>query len=170
VTFVMNTMILRPDILKQAKYEIYMETNKGIAKLLKEAKRDDTWLKEASWRQENKAWLERSAQIAFQVLETLSEQKRTQKDLAEAMGVSPQFVNKIVKGSENLTLETISKLEKALNLQLIEIPESSPYPYQLASNALIGTNFLPATVSVKAEAELVKEPECTSFSTYTFAA
>ncbi len=147
-----------------------METNQGIAKLLKEAKRDDTWLKEASWRQENEAWLERSAQIAFQVLETLSEQKRTQKDLAEAMGVSPQFVNKIVKGSENLTLETISKLEKALNVQLIEIPESPLYPYQSAGSVFVDFNYLPASVSLNTEAELMKEPECTPLKTFISAA
>jgi ribosome-binding protein aMBF1 (putative translation factor) len=93
----------------------------NLERLNQDSKKDDTWLKEAIWRQENRSWLERSAQIAFQVLEALSKQKRTQKDLAESMGVSPQFVNKIVKGSENMTLETISKLEKALNIQLIDI-------------------------------------------------
>ncbi len=147
-----------------------METNKGLVKLLKEVKRDDTWIKEALWRQENRAWLERSAKIAIQVLETLSEQNRTQKDLAVEMGVSPQFVNKIVKGSENLTLETISKLEKALNAQLIEIPEFLHYQYQSAGSAFFDSNFIPASVSLNTEAELVKEPECTPFTPYTSAA
>jgi transcriptional regulator with XRE-family HTH domain len=147
-----------------------MNTKQILEELKRTSKKNTKWIQDALWQKENEVWLDRSFAIAVKVLRTLRAQKRTQKELAEEMGVSPQFVNKIVKGSENLTLETISKLEKALNLQLIEIPESSPYPYQLASNALIGTNFLPATVSVKAEAELVKEPECTSFSTYTFAA
>ena len=35
------------------------------------------------------------------------------------IGVSPQYVNKIVKGKENLTLDTISKLEQALGIKLI---------------------------------------------------
>lgn len=98
-----------------------IDNSKNLVRLEQESKKDYAWLKEAIWRQENRSWLERSAQIAFQVLESLSEQKRTQKDLAESMGVSPQFVSKIVKGSENLTLETISKLERALNIQLIDI-------------------------------------------------
>ena len=42
-----------------------------------------------------------------------------QKQLAEMVGVSPQQINKIVKGNENLTLETIAKLENALNIALI---------------------------------------------------
>jgi len=41
--------------------------------------------------------------------------------LADKMEVSAQYINKIVKGSENLSLETISKLENALGIQLIEV-------------------------------------------------
>ncbi|PLX14061.1 MAG: hypothetical protein C0594_00540 [Marinilabiliales bacterium] len=46
----------------------------------------------------------------------------TQRRLAEEMGVSPQYINKVVKGKENLTLETISKIESVLGITLIEIP------------------------------------------------
>lgn len=98
-----------------------MDTSKILERLNRESKKDDTWLKEALWRQANEAWLDRSFAIAISVLTTLRSQNRTQKELAEEMGVTPQFVNKIVKGSENMTLETISKLEKALNIQLIDI-------------------------------------------------
>ena len=41
------------------------------------------------------------------------------------MGVSPQHISKIVKGQENLTLETITKLESALNVILVEVPAYS---------------------------------------------
>jgi hypothetical protein len=40
------------------------------------------------------------------------------------MGCSPQYVNKLLKGSENLTLETICKMEKVLQIKLIETPFS----------------------------------------------
>ncbi|MEI6595881.1 MAG: helix-turn-helix transcriptional regulator, partial [Bacteroidota bacterium] len=46
----------------------------------------------------------------------------SQKELAEKIGVSPQHVNKIVKGRETLTLETISKLEVALEISLLMAP------------------------------------------------
>ncbi len=39
------------------------------------------------------------------------------------MGVTPQYINKVVKGRENLSLETISKIEKALEISLVEVPE-----------------------------------------------
>lgn len=79
------------------------------------------WLEETAWRTENESWLTHSFNIAFKVLETLRAKKMTQKELAEQMEVSPQFINKLVKGQENLSLETIGKLSQALGVKLIEI-------------------------------------------------
>jgi transcriptional regulator with XRE-family HTH domain len=47
----------------------------------------------------------------------------TQKQLAELIGVSPQFISKILKGQENLTLETISKIETALGIAILSFAE-----------------------------------------------
>lgn len=79
------------------------------------------WMEEAIERAENRAWLKRSQSIAIKVLRSLREKGLSQKELAAVLSVSPQQVNKIVKGGENLTLETISKLENALGIQLIEV-------------------------------------------------
>ncbi len=79
------------------------------------------WGEKAQWRRENRAWLKKSQAIAFEVLEALDEKKLTQKKLADLMNVTPQYVNNIVKGHENLTLETIAKLEKALGVELMTI-------------------------------------------------
>lgn len=79
-----------------------------------------TWQEEAKWREKNEAWLTYSFQIAMRILETLRNRLMTQKELAMKMNVSPQFINKVVKGKENLSLETITKLEKALEIKLLE--------------------------------------------------
>lgn len=89
--------------------------------VLANAIKDATWLEDAKWRQANADWLDLSAAIAMKILRFLRENKITQKELADRLGFSPQYVNKIVKGSENLTLETISKIEKALDFQLINV-------------------------------------------------
>lgn len=70
----------------------------------------------------NKKWLDHSSKVAINVLEILKEKKWSQKDLSEKMNVSAQQVNKIIKGQQNLTFETIAKLELALDISLIEIP------------------------------------------------
>lgn len=91
----------------------------NLEKLNKIAIQDNTWIKQAKQRQKNRGWLKHSQKIAIKVLRTLREKNIRQKQLAEMLGVSPQQVNKIVKGKENLTLETISKIEEALNVSLI---------------------------------------------------
>ena len=78
------------------------------------------WKAKAQYRRENREWLKKSAAIAVRVLDALKAQNLSQKDLAERMNISPQQINKIVKGSENLTLETISNLEVALGIQIID--------------------------------------------------
>ena len=81
------------------------------------------WKEEAIRRNANEEWLSQSFEIAVRVLSILRTKKMTQKELAEKMNVSPQFINKVVKGQENLSLETISKLSCALEIKLIEIVE-----------------------------------------------
>ena len=81
-----------------------------------------SWLKKARYRKENRAWLRKSQRIAVRILSVLDEKGMQQKELAEAMVVSPQQVSKIVKGKQNLTLETISKLESVLDVKLFDIP------------------------------------------------
>ncbi len=79
------------------------------------------WKAKAEYRKTNKAWLDKSADIALLILEHLRQNKISQKQLAEMIDVSPQFVNKLVKGSENLTLKTISNIENALGISLIKV-------------------------------------------------
>lgn len=100
----------------------------NLDKLNKLSTLDTTWREDAIYRQENSDWLFKSAKIALVVLRALKDKSMSQKDLAAYMNVKPQQVNKIVKGRENLTLETICKLEKALNLKIVDI--SIPYTAQ----------------------------------------
>lgn len=82
---------------------------------------DSEWREIIKDRRDNKEWLKRSSQIAFAILRKLKESGMTQKKLAEEMGLSSQYVSRIVKGHENLTLDTISKIESILKCELIEV-------------------------------------------------
>lgn len=77
------------------------------------------WREEAQARQENKSWLRYSQTIAMIMLDKMEILGLTQKKLAERMGCSQQYVSKILRGKENLSLETLSKIENVLDLQLI---------------------------------------------------
>jgi len=93
------------------------------------------WKQNAAFRLENR-WLEYSSQIARRILAIIRDNEDlNQSRLAEILNVTPQQITKIVKGQENLTLETIYKLSKALNVELITFPE---YKY---SKLLTETTF-----------------------------
>ena len=82
------------------------------------------YLQNAKFRIENKKWLSYSSNIALRVLAALEEsEEMTQKSLAEKVGVSSQYINKVLKGQENLSLQTIAKLSEALNIELITFPK-----------------------------------------------
>jgi ribosome-binding protein aMBF1 (putative translation factor) len=95
-----------------------MKTNRE--KFLALVSEIDTKTEEKSiWRIANRQWLHVSQDIAFDILEKLDDLGWSQKDLAEKMGESPQYVHKLVKGSENLTLETLVKLQTLLDIPLL---------------------------------------------------
>ena len=81
------------------------------------------WKKEAERRQVDKEWLRYSQNIAIKMLDKMDELGLTQKMLAERMGCSQQYVSKVLRGRENLSLETLSKIENALNLQIVQEAE-----------------------------------------------
>ena len=47
------------------------------------------------------------------MLDKMEDLGLTQKSLAELMGCSQQYVSRVLKGTENLSIETISKIESA---------------------------------------------------------
>ena len=100
-----------------------MSKEKIKNKIIQSAPKNTEWFKEAKLRQENKVWLDMSGRIALKVLRYLRKEKITQKVLAEQLDWSPQYLNKVLKGSENLTLETICKLQRATGLVLIQVPK-----------------------------------------------
>lgn len=67
----------------------------------------------------NRAMLRESQRIALKVLLKLDELGWTQKDLASKMSVSPQQVNKIVSGKENLTIGTQIQLQDILGIPIL---------------------------------------------------
>jgi transcriptional regulator with XRE-family HTH domain len=74
---------------------------------------------EAKFRVENHYWLKESKRISFKILSKLKERGMTQKQLAEMMQVSPQQINKWVKGNEKFSLDTLLKLQEVLDVPIM---------------------------------------------------
>ena len=93
------------------------------------------WREEAEWRRDNWSWLRHSQRIAVKVLLEMKRENLTQKVLAERMGCTQQYVSKILKGKENMSLDTLTKLEDALGINLIN-DEPMAYPTMVAEEPI----------------------------------
>lgn len=78
-------------------------------------------------RTENHEWMRMSQDIALGIHRHLRLTNTTQKEFAERMGVSPAYIGKLLKGRENLTLETIWKIQELLGVSFF----SSPFHYKI---------------------------------------
>jgi transcriptional regulator with XRE-family HTH domain len=73
----------------------------------------------AKFRQANKDCLRHSQHIAMMMPDKIEHLHLTQKTLSERMGCTQQFVSKILRGQENLSIEAICKLEDSQSLQIL---------------------------------------------------
>lgn len=65
-------------------------------------------------------WLRYSRRIAIKIALAMKRQNLSRQDMADRLGCSPQYVSRLLKGEENLSLETICKLEEALNISILQ--------------------------------------------------
>ena len=77
------------------------------------------WRENAQWRRDNERWLMYARFITMRTMQAMDEQGITQKMLSERMGCTQQYVSNLLKGSSNMTLETIAKIEDALEIDIV---------------------------------------------------
>ena len=78
------------------------------------------WCDEAQKRIEDKVWLRHSQMVASIMLAKMDELGINQRMLAEKMNCTQQYISKVLKGKENLSLETLTKIEQALGVKIIK--------------------------------------------------
>lgn len=61
--------------------------------------------------------------IVLKILRYMETNDLSQKDLAEKLGVSPQYMSKFLHGQEDIKVSTALRYGKILGLNFIEIPE-----------------------------------------------
>lgn len=84
-----------------------------------EYKGKEDYLSIAQYYQDNWAWMKYSVAIAIKVRRRMQELGWTQKQLAEALDCTQQHISVLLNGKVNMTLETVAKLETALQFDLI---------------------------------------------------
>lgn len=77
----------------------------------------------AKWRKENKVWLEWSRSVALSLIEYMESNELNRNGLAERLGVSPQYISKILSGKVNFSFKSIAELEQKLGIKLLDVLE-----------------------------------------------
>jgi len=102
------------------------------------------WHEKANERIANKVWQDKAFEIALRVIRYIRANKISQVRLAEDMGMKAQSLNRILQGKENLTLETICRIEAALGIRLIEVVYSNTEAYEVEATKPIFSNIYSA--------------------------
>lgn len=79
-----------------------------------------TFVADAQWRQENALWLKRSRRVALAIIDFMQENKLSRNDIAKRLGVSPQYVSKILSGKVNFSFKTIAEIEERLGVDCFQ--------------------------------------------------
>ena len=87
-----------------------------------EANESDTpsrFTDEANWRKENASWLRWSRQLAVTLIGYMQDNGMKRGDLALKLGVSPQYVSRLLSGTENLSFKSIANIEERLGISCL---------------------------------------------------
>lgn len=79
------------------------------------------FVEEATWRKENASWLRWSRQLAVTLIGYMQDNGLKRADLAVRLGVSPQYVSKLLAGTENLSFKSIANIEDKLGITCFAI-------------------------------------------------
>lgn len=79
-----------------------------------------TFTEDAKWRQDNEVWLRWSRGIALSIVDYMQENGLNRSDIANKLGVSPQYVSKILSGSTNFSFKSVAEIERKLGISCME--------------------------------------------------
>lgn len=77
----------------------------------------------AVWRRENREWLKWSRDVALSLVDYMETNGINRNGLAERLGVTPQYVSKMLSGKVNFSFKSIAEIESKLNIRLLNIME-----------------------------------------------
>lgn len=76
-------------------------------------------------RQEADAWLEMSRCIARTVSSCMESRNLSRENVAEKLGVSVQYVGRLLSGTANLSLKSVARIETALDVRCFSMDGGS---------------------------------------------
>lgn len=88
-----------------------------------ESKTTSRFHENAEWRRENREWLKWSRDVALSLVDYMEINGINRIGLAERLGVTPQYVSKMLSGKVNFSFKSIAEIENKLSIKLLRIME-----------------------------------------------
>ena len=93
----------------------------------------ETWVSKSKREFENEEELLACRRIILKIVRYMKDNKMSQKDLADKLNVSPQYINKLLHGQDlDLKVSTVIRYGRILGLKLIVLPEDEPTTAEVA--------------------------------------
>lgn len=77
------------------------------------------WVQDANFRIDNDYWLMISKKVALKILRAIREQNISKELLSDKTDIPMEILNTMLKGKYNFSIEEIGRIEKALNINIL---------------------------------------------------
>ena len=74
----------------------------------------------AQWRKENASWLRWSRQVSLAIIDYMQENGLKRLTSLKKLGVSPQYVSRLLSSTENLSFKSIANIEEKLGVNCLD--------------------------------------------------
>ena len=108
----------------------------------------ETWASKAKAEFEVEEELLACRRIILKIVRYMKDKKMSQKDLADKLNVSPQYINKLLHGQDlDLKVTTVMRYGRILGLKLIVLPEDEPTEVKVAISISATASYTGADVN-----------------------
>lgn len=84
------------------------------------AAENSQFVERARSRRENAGWLRWSRRVALALVDYMQAHRLSRSELAQKLGVSPQYVSKLLSGTMNLSFKSVAGIEEALGISCLD--------------------------------------------------
>lgn len=85
-----------------------------------QSEQSSTFMEDVMRRKKDETWMKWSRGIALSIVDHMQKNGLSRNDVAKALGVSPQYVSRILSGTTNFSFKSIAEIEKKLGIHCME--------------------------------------------------
>lgn len=91
-----------------------------------ESNNPSRFLENARRRKANRLWYKYTRGVALALIGYMDDHHLSKKELAESMGVTVQYLGRLLRGEENLTFQSLSQIEEKLGIECFQPVRPEP--------------------------------------------